>query len=191
MSDPTNPERRPPRDPDPRPDVRSDDVPPRRGGGASMVLWILLLLAIIATAWYFLGRDDAGTVPEPTPIGETVPEPSQSPVSTAPAPRDTTPERARPAAPIDRDARPLTQTPPEYPATALRSGIEGTVLVLVEVGADGVPTDVSVARRSSSRDLDRAALQAVRGWRFEPAMRDGKAVESSVQVPVDFRLETR
>lgn len=190
MSDPMNPERPEPRDPALRPDTRPEDEPPRRGAGASMVLWILLLLAIIATAWYFLGRDDAEEMPEPTPIGETTPEPSESPVSAAPAPRETMPERATPPA-VTRDARPLTQTPPEYPAAALRSGIEGTVLVLVEVGADGVPTDVSIARRSSSRDLDRAALQAVRGWTFQPAMRDGEAVASSVQVPVDFRVDNQ
>ncbi|MDH5833661.1 energy transducer TonB [Luteimonas kalidii] len=168
------------------------DVPPRRSGGASMVLWILLLLAIIATAWYFLGRHDATEVPpDATPIGETTPAPSESPVSTEPAARDqTVRERAAPALP-NRDARPLSQSAPEYPGAAMRAGEEGTVMVEVAVGADGSPTDVSIAQRSGSRELDRAALQAVRGWTFEPAIRDGQAVASTVQVPVDFRLDTQ
>lgn len=55
-----------------------------------------------------------------------------------------------------------------YPPAAMRSGDQGTVLVRVEVGADGVPTSVEVAQRSGSRDLDRAAVNAVRQWRFQP-----------------------
>ena len=57
--------------------------------------------------------------------------------------------------------------------------------------APSQPTAVELAQRSRSRDLDRAALAAVRGWTFEPALRDGKPVASTVQVPVDFRLATQ
>ena len=74
---------------------------------------------------------------------------------------------------------------------ALRSGIEGSVSVLVEVGADGVPTDVRVVRRSGerSRDLDRAVTSAALDWRFEPALRNGRAVAGAVVLPVDFKRE--
>ena len=60
--------------------------------------------------------------------------------------------------------------------------------VRVEVGADGVPTSVEVAQRSGSRDLDRAAVNAVRQWRFQPAQRDGQAVAGAVTVPIDFKM---
>jgi protein TonB len=178
--------------PTPGHEPRPDDLPPRRGGGASALLWILLLVAIVATAWYFLGRRDATEMPPAaTPIGETTPAPSESPVSTEPASRDQTArERAAPMM-ADRVARPLSQPAPEYPGAAVRAGDEGTVMLEVAVGADGTPTDVSIARRSGSRELDRAALQAVRGWTFEPAIRNGQAVASTVQVPVDFRLDTQ
>jgi len=56
------------------------------------------------------------------------------------------------------------------------------------VGADGVPTSVEVAQRSGSRDLDRAAVNAVRQWRFQPAQRDGQAVAGAVTVPIDFKM---
>lgn len=183
MSDPMNPSER-----DPRP-LPPQEPAPRRGG-ASALLWILLLLAIIAIAWYFLGRQDAAQMPPDatTPIGETTAVPSDSPVSTEPAAREST-RPARPAAPVNREARALNQPAPEYPATAQRSGEEGTVIVRVDVDANGNPIDVELAQSSRSRDLDRAALRAVRGWTFEPAIRDGKPVASSVQVPVDFRLE--
>lgn len=186
MSDPINPSER-----NPRP-TQPEERTLERKGGASVLLWILLLLAIIAIAWYFLGRQDAGRMPPDaaTPIGETTAVPSESPVSPAPAPRESAArERARPAAPVNRVARALSQPAPEYPAAAQRSGVEGTVIVRVDLDANGSPVDVELAQSSRSRDLDRAALRAVRGWTFEPAISNGKAVASSVQVPVDFRLE--
>ena len=187
MSDPMT--QRP--NPAPGHEARRDELPARRGG-ANALLWILLLVAIVATAWYFMGRRDATELPPAaTPIGETTPAPSQSPVSTDPAAREQTArERTAPTLP-DRTARPLSRTAPEYPGAALRGREEGTVMVEVAVGTDGAPTDVSIARRSGSRELDRAALQAVRGWTFEPAIRNGEAVASTVQVPVDFRLEAQ
>ena len=79
--------------------------------------------------------------------------------------------------------------PPRYPATAMRRGSTGTVLVRVEVGVDGTPTDVQVAKRRGSRDLDRAAREAVRDWRFRPGQRNGQPVTSVVTIPIDFSLE--
>ena len=63
--------------------------------------------------------------------------------------------------------------------------------VRAEVGATGTPSSVTLVRRSGSRDLDRAALDAVREWHFRPAIENGKAVASTVEVPVDFRLAER
>jgi protein TonB len=56
------------------------------------------------------------------------------------------------------------------------------------VGTDGVPLSVDVQQRSGSRDLDRAAVDAVRRWRFSPGQRDGQAIVGSVTVPVDFKM---
>lgn len=79
------------------------------------------------------------------------------------------------------------QTPaPRYPSRALRRGESGTVRVRVEVGPDGRPSQVSVAQASGSRVLDRAAVDAVRRWRFHPARRNGEAVSGTVIVPISF-----
>ncbi|WP_206413263.1 energy transducer TonB, partial [Lysobacter enzymogenes] len=73
------------------------------------------------------------------------------------------------------------------PAAALRRGEGGTVVLRVNVGADGRADEVAVARRSGSRELDRAAMVAVRDWRFKPATRNGREVASVVEQPVEFR----
>ena len=112
-------------------------------------------------------------------------DPSQA---TAPATADPDPAPAAPI-PADRAAEPVTQVEPTYPAAALRSREEGTVLLRVEVDAQGAPTSVEVESSSRSRDLDRAARDAVRQWSFSPAVENGQPVASTVTVPVDFRVE--
>lgn len=79
--------------------------------------------------------------------------------------------------------------PPRYPAAALRRGESGTVLVRVEVDTTGMPAGVALVQRSGSRDLDRAAMEAVRGWRFQPAQRDGQAIAASLVIPIDFKAD--
>ena len=77
---------------------------------------------------------------------------------------------------------------PEYPARERRLGVEGLVEIRVAVAADGSVGSADVARSSGSAALDRAALAAVLGWRFEPALLDGVAVADAVLVPVRFVL---
>lgn len=79
---------------------------------------------------------------------------------------------------------------PAYPRDALREGIEGTVLLQVLVGVDGVPLRVDVQRSSGDRRLDLAARkQVLEHWRFRPAMKDGRAMQAIGLVPIDFHLQ--
>lgn len=121
------------------------------------------------------GGTDA-TARRPVPVGPPV----------APAP-----PVAAPAAPAiaDRSApRPVRSPAPRYPREAQRSGESGTVLLRVHVGSDGEPDAVDLVQGSGSRSLDRAAADAVRRWRFEPAIRNGQPVDGTVQVPITFDL---
>ena len=80
--------------------------------------------------------------------------------------------------------------PPTYPRDALRSGAEGTVLLRVLVDVDGRPLEVDIKRSSGHLSLDRQALRQVQQhWRFEPAMRDGRAVQAWGLVPISFSLQ--
>lgn len=79
--------------------------------------------------------------------------------------------------------------PPAYPAAARRMRMEGTVLLAVLVDTNGRPLRVEVRESSGHRQLDEAARdQVLARWRFQPAMRDGRAIQAIGLVPVDFRL---
>jgi len=79
---------------------------------------------------------------------------------------------------------------PPYPRDALIGRIEGTVMLKILVDTDGKPLEVSIETSSGNRSLDRSASQHVlRHWRFQPAMRDGRAVQAYGLVPIAFTLQ--
>jgi protein TonB len=76
---------------------------------------------------------------------------------------------------------------PEYSEEARKAKYQGTCVLYVIVGADGRPRDLRVAR-SLGLGLDEKAIDAVKTWKFEPAMKDGKPVAVAISVEVEFRL---
>jgi TonB family protein len=77
---------------------------------------------------------------------------------------------------------------PVYPRESRLRGEEGTVVVEVTVGADGVPSGFRVVDDAGFPRLAGAALAAVRKARFRPAIENGRAVACSVKIPFRFRL---
>lgn len=77
---------------------------------------------------------------------------------------------------------------PVYPRESRLRGEEGTVVVEVDVGADGVPTEVRVIDDAGFPRLAGAAIDAVKTARFRPATRDGTPIPSRVTIPFRFRL---
>lgn len=140
------------------------------------------------------GASDMPQAPAPAAQEETprlvetapTPPPPAAPAPLAPGANPEAPASA--LAPGDRPVPLQGQMPaPRYPPAALRRGDRGTVIVRVDVDATGYPGGVALVQRSGSRDLDRAAMEAVRQWRFQPAQRDGRAVTGSLDVPFDFK----
>jgi len=80
------------------------------------------------------------------------------------------------------------QVHPSYPATARQARIEGTVRLLVHVLADGRVEEIRVEASAGHPDLDRAATDAVRQWRFDPARKGTEPIASWVILPVEFHL---
>lgn len=86
------------------------------------------------------------------------------------------------------DAAYLNNPAPFYPAAAKRKNIQGKVLIDVVVKTDGTPAQVQIARSSGHGDLDEAALEAIRQWRFIPAKNKGQAIQANVIVPIEFKI---
>jgi protein TonB len=73
-----------------------------------------------------------------------------------------------------------------YPPSARQSNIQGSVSLSLNIDANG---NVAAAKALSGPLLLRqAAVDAVKQWKYSPAMQDGKPVPSQVTVSVDFRL---
>jgi protein TonB len=83
--------------------------------------------------------------------------------------------------------RALDTPDPEYSEEARKSKYQGVCILWLIVGPDGHPRDVKVAR-SLGMGLDQKAIDAVKRWKFEPAMKDGKPVAVQINVEVNFRL---
>ena len=117
----------------------------------------------------------AATAPAPAP---TTPAASATPppAATTPAPQPEAP----PPAPVETRPTPpkrppgalppvASQVSPRYPPLALRRRVEGFVEVQFTVLPDGSVTDVSIVRSEPRSMFDRAAIDAMQRWRFQPS----------------------
>ncbi len=79
--------------------------------------------------------------------------------------------------------RVIYQPDPEYSEEARKAKYQGTWVSWLVVGPDGRPRDLRVAR-SLGLGLDEKAIEAVKTWKFEPAMKNGQPV--AVQINVEL-----
>ncbi len=98
--------------------------------------------------------------------------------------------------------KPIEKHDPDYTPEAKAAKIEGTVVLSVVIGEDGVPRDIGVIRGIAGgvveaddgdglqlyRGLDENAVEAVSRWRFEPGKKDGRPVPVLATIEVNFRL---
>ena len=124
-----------------------------------------------------------GSEPHETCAQHKAPPPPPAPAPVPP------PKEERREEPRLTPARIARSTKPDYPASALDSDHQGSVLLKVEVRSDGTAGEISVARSSGSRVLDEAAAKAVKRWKWDPAHRGDEAVASTVHCRVRFELE--
>lgn len=131
------------------------------------------------------------------PLAMELAEPVRSePVELAPPPRparEMTPPAvaARPQSIGSDEVTPprlLSNAPPVYPAQARVERREGTVVLRLEVDVAGRVARVEIATSSGHDVLDAAALRAVRGWRFAPALQGGRPTTWTGRLPVQFVL---
>jgi len=118
---------------------------------------------------------------------QTTPTALDSHVATAESPLPPTSVSA--SASISRDVEYLYNPPPGYPPRARRMGMEGEVLIRTRVLPNGRCDELELVQSSGYALLDRAAMEAVRKWRFRPARRGDEQVSSRIEIPVRFRLD--
>jgi protein TonB len=93
-----------------------------------------------------------------------------------------------PALPVVREANLVARVEPAYPVDAAARGTQGVVELSFTVTAAGKVDDVRVMRATPPDTFDRAAVAAVRRWKFEPRTEDGVAVDSREHYRLVFRL---
>lgn len=117
----------------------------------------------------------------PTVTGTTSPNQNLPPISRGETPRQ--PAIVEPAIPSSGLTQPL------YPASAIRAGHSGTVVLSLEILVNGRVGQVRLVQSSGFAALDQSAMREARKWRFVPGTRDGVPVVRWKQVPVKFELK--
>jgi protein TonB len=64
--------------------------------------------------------------------------------------------------------------------------VVGSVLVGLVVSSRGLPKDLRIVK-SLEKEVDEITIEAVKHWRFDPAMKDGKAVAVNVTLEIEFK----
>jgi len=154
---------------------------------------VVTLLVLGAAFPLYLGAQHRASVNAPAFIYDevVVQKPAANTVTKAmpkaiPIPQAVPP--AETAAPIIPPSI-ISQTWPEYPASALEKGIEGVVMVQAFVGLNGKAEKVEVKVTSGDPELDASAVKAVSQWSFNPAAQAGAAVASWFEVPIRFTIK--
>ena len=88
-----------------------------------------------------------------------------------------------------KDAVIVRQVQPVYPAMALRRRLSGWVELRFTVGTDGKVSEVTVLRSDPARMFDREATRAVQQWLFEPALRNGVKVPTTLSRRIEFKQD--
>ncbi len=112
------------------------------------------------------------------------PKPAPAPAPAAQAP----PVAAKPAGGASSDAVLTKAAAPIYPAVALRSRQSGWVVVSFTVDVEGRTSNIAVVESKPRRVFDSAAMDAVRRYRFTPAMSNGVAVATKREQKIEFNL---
>ena len=137
-------------------------------------------------------------VASPDPAPATAPTGTLDPEPTAPATPTPAPTAAQASATTDApaaivmpssSAAYLNNPRPSYPSISRRMGEQGKVMLRVFVNAQGQPEQIQIQQSSGFDRLDKAAVDAVRRWKFTPGSRNGVAEAMWNIVPINFVLE--
>ncbi len=130
-------------------------------------------------------------MPQPTPqtmtqvTNVTVPGPEINVV-----PPQITTAISRFGADRDNNATPVVRVEPRFPLVALRDGVSGWVKLSFSIDETGGVTDVHVVQAEPRGVFEREAARALRRWKYQPQVIDGKAIkQTNLQVVLDFTVD--
>jgi len=89
---------------------------------------------------------------------------------------------------VDVAPRPLVRSAPKYPSRARAKGISGTVSLSLLIDASGNVQRIKVLDANPAGVFEESAVEAVRNWRFEPAMYNGEKVRVWARQVLRFDL---
>ena len=130
--------------------------------GLSVMLRYLLLLTLLVSTSY----------------GQEKPAPPPSPPSTS--------SQQTPANAPHNKPRVLTSVPADYPTAAQDAGIQGQVLLKIVISEKGDVENAEVL--SGDEALTKSALKAIKKWKFEPTIVDGKPSKVHATIPFNFHF---
>lgn len=89
---------------------------------------------------------------------------------------------------LDQQPQPRLRAQPRYPAELKRQGITGECLVEFIIDTNGNIVAAQIVR-STNREFENAALEAVRKWTYRPGKKGGRAVNTRCQIPLQFSID--
>lgn len=129
-------------------------------------------------------------LPKTEPVVDTVTnlDPGVGPIDRINIPRSSGPATMVQG---ERSATPLVRVEPRYPVEAAREGVSGWVRLSFSIDETGAVTDVAVLAAEPGTVFNREAVRALRRWKYQPQLVDGKAVrQQNMQVQLDFSLQS-
>lgn len=90
---------------------------------------------------------------------------------------------------LDQPPRATSRFPPRYPPSLLKRKVSGRVVVRAMVDENGTVGEVSVKESSGHGEMDRSATNAIKRWRFKPAIKGGRKVRAPVVQPFNFKVQ--
>ncbi|MDE2238334.1 MAG: energy transducer TonB [Rhodospirillales bacterium] len=135
-------------------------------------------------------RGPVAELPLPPPAAPPAPQVSSVPKPATPAAKGARIKALKTASvtvAVTHPAVPFADNQaPDYPQAAIDAGEQGVARFVLRLGADGRVQNFQLTQSSGYADLDANVRAAAMGWRYQPAMRNGIAVPSTVRFFVRF-----
>ena len=91
--------------------------------------------------------------------------------------------------PVDGDALAIVRVLPRYPNRALQRNIEGWVLLEFTINEVGLAKNIKIVESEPSGTFDRAAMNAVKKWKYKPKTEEGRSVpRAGVRQMISFNI---